>query len=169
MKKILALFTLVSILLVAANANSDMLTYELKANKLTELGFSDYFPQLYVFNARGQLFFISGGMEGDAIHDLQVLMSNLDEEKISRLKKRPSLAKHVKQQEIFQSLPQKIQQPGLKDLFGKGKLLVLSIILSTEDYTHCKPCKKIEEEMQKLSGNESIISVLLVERKATTH
>ena len=126
--------------LISSNAHGALYTYQLEGKQLLQADFSEYFPQLYVFNAEGDLFFISGGMKGNAIGDLQDLMKKLDSEKLERLEKRQILEENDKWKEIFHRLSIKIQQPGFYDLLNKGKLAVIGIILSPKDYPHCRPC-----------------------------
>ena len=69
-------------LLAAGHAHGAVHTYEIAGKHLIQADFPDYFPQLYVFNSQGDLFYMSGEARGNALGDLRTLMHDLDANKL---------------------------------------------------------------------------------------
>ena len=158
-------FVLLFISCVAiGGARAELLQFPVVDGHVADAGFPVSFPQLYFFNANRKLFYVTGGGAGDAVSDLKIFAKGLDKKKLQRMANRAPIGRHADWARRFSQLDKLLGTPDGALFSNAASVTLIGFILDPVDYPHCSPCKMLEEDMRKLSQNDSL-SVILIKQK----
>ncbi|GEM_PF-6697029 len=136
---------------------ADLRQYSLNRVHVSDAGFPVSFPQLYFFNAKEELFYVTGGGSGDAAGDIKTFAKGPDENKLQRMGRRSPTHDHARWAGRFVRLTEMLALPDDTLLSDAGSVTLIGFILDVHDYPYCHPRKTLKEKDAKAESKRKSI------------